>query len=225
MRVEHLHDAISIPTGDEGGRISKTLAEVASNLAQGFAPDALGPWLAGAFLFPIRKKDGGVRPIAVGEVLRRLVSKVCCHALKEQTDIFFSGIGQVGVGIKGGAEAAVQAVRLSLGDLHLNQKMALKVDISNAFNEVSRQAILAELQEHFPMLEQWFRLCYAQPAVLSCNGTILSFRSELGVQQGDPLAPLFFALALSPCCRRLRTELNPEPLRLVPRRWYFGRHP
>ena len=116
MRAEHLQDAISTPTGDEGGRISLALAEIATNLARGIAPEMVGPWLAGACLIPLRKKDDiGVRPIAVGEVIRRLVSKVCCNCIKEKAASFFLDIGQVGVGTKGGAEAAVQAVRISSG--------------------------------------------------------------------------------------------------------------
>ena len=37
-------------------------------------PEAV-PWLCAANLHPLKKDDGGIRPIAVGEVLRRITAK------------------------------------------------------------------------------------------------------------------------------------------------------
>ena len=51
----------------------------------------IAPWLTGAPLTAIYKKQegGGIRPIAVGETLRRLISRVCCSAVKFQLpDVF-----------------------------------------------------------------------------------------------------------------------------------------
>jgi hypothetical protein len=51
------------------------LCAVVNLLAQGRAPDFVAPVLAGAGLVALPKPNGGVRPIAVGEILRRLTSK------------------------------------------------------------------------------------------------------------------------------------------------------
>ena len=56
------------------------------------------------------KAGGGLRPIAIGETIRRLVSKCCCEATTEDAK-FILGPLQVGVGTQGGAEASVHAVR------------------------------------------------------------------------------------------------------------------
>ena len=53
-------------------------------LARGDAPEELAPYLAGAKLFGAEKKDGGIRPIAVGESLRRLTAKTLCQATRDE---------------------------------------------------------------------------------------------------------------------------------------------
>ena len=72
--------------------------------------------------------------------------------------------------------------------------VVLKVDMANAFNRVSRQLILNECARHFPELLPWTAACYAQhPTLRHRLGTLVS---ATGVQQGDPLGPLLFSLAL-----------------------------
>ena len=61
------------------------------------APATLAPHLAGATLHALPKKQGGVRPIAVGEVLRRLVGKLLCQAVREESRAYLWPL-QVGVG-------------------------------------------------------------------------------------------------------------------------------
>lgn len=174
---------------------------------------AAAPWLAGAPIHPIRKRGDpqGVRPIAVGEVFRRLVSRACCAVLRQKTDEFFLARKQV--------EAAVQALRREQDRAAAESRewVVLRVDLENSFNSVSRGEIEARLKEHFPELVRWFRFCYAEPARLFCQSRLLPFGSAAGVQQGDPLGPFLFALALAPCNERLIRELGEEALSV----WYL----
>ena len=71
----------------------------------------------------------------------------------------------------------------------------LKVDMKNAFNQVSRRALLSECAEHFPELLPWVGWCYGQHPYLW--HTLGCLTSESGVQQGDPLGPLLFSLVLN----------------------------
>ena len=80
LRAQHLLDAL---TPAAKATVIEQLASVLSLLARGAAPESLMPHLAGAKLFAAEKKDGGVRPIAVGEILRRLTAKCLCHAAKD----------------------------------------------------------------------------------------------------------------------------------------------
>ena len=72
LRVQHLRDAC--PVGGNDALLAQ-LCAVVNLLAQGRAPDFVAPVLAGAGLVALPKPNGGVRPIAVGEILRRLTSK------------------------------------------------------------------------------------------------------------------------------------------------------
>ena len=67
--------------------------------------------------------------------------------------------------------------------------------MKNAFNMVSRQALLSECSTHFPELLPWASWCYSQHPILW--HPLGCLRSEQGVQQGDPLGPLFFSLVLN----------------------------
>lgn len=80
-------------------------------------------------------------------------------------------------------------------DEHWNtEDFVFKVDMRNAFNLVSRQAVLDECSVHLPELLPWASWCYGQhPILWHTMGTI---SSEAGVQQGDPLGPLLFCLML-----------------------------
>ena len=86
------------------------------------------------------KKDGGVRPIVVGMSLRRLTSKLLsAHA----TGFLASSLSplQVGVGVAGGVEAAVDATRHFAQCLGPSE-IIVKLDFVNAFNSVRRDVIL-----------------------------------------------------------------------------------
>ena len=70
----------------------------------------------------------------------------------------------------------------------------VKVEMHNAFNLVSRQALLDECAIHFSELLPWASWCYGSHPLLWHPVGHLS--SQSGVQQGDPLRPLFFSLVL-----------------------------
>ena len=58
--------------------------------------------LLGARLIPITKKDGGIRPIAIGTIFHKLISSAIMCNLKEKLPGTFSPV-QFGVGMPGGA--------------------------------------------------------------------------------------------------------------------------
>eukprot|EP00731_Ephydatia_muelleri_P019513 Em0012g338a len=135
-----------------------------------------------------------IRPIAVGEALRRLTGKCLCIITKPKATDFFAPL-QYGVACTAGAEKVIHGVRSCIKEHWIDDNFTVcKVDMSNAFNCVSRQALLEECAVHFPELLPWVGWCYgSQPTLWHSLGQL---SSEVGVQQGDPLGPLLFSLVL-----------------------------
>ena len=140
--------------------------------------------------------DCDVRPIAIGEVLRRLTSRCLCAMVKSKAADYFSP-HQLGVACPGGAETMVHSLRACV-DRHWEDDdfVVLKVDLRNAFNNVSRQAVLDQCHSHFPELFPWVSWCYSHPTNLW--HPLGSLSSTSGVQQGDPLGSLLFSLVIHP---------------------------
>ena len=84
MRVQHLLDAATVPLPTS---ILSSLQHDVNLLAAGKAPKELSIYLSGATLTALSNNKSNcppdVRPIAVGEVLRRLTSKCVCHLIKD----------------------------------------------------------------------------------------------------------------------------------------------
>eukprot|EP00854_Cymbomonas_tetramitiformis_P016591 gene16591-biopygen17118 len=155
-----------------GGR--DALLEVCNHLAAGCVPCGVREWLAGARLVALLKDDLGVnvRPVACGEVLRKLVAKVICKQ-------------------RGRADLGVHVVQAAL-DQH-PEWVCVKADAKNALNAVHREAVFEAIERDVPKLWAWTDLCYGVEASLgfrlgSADGSVMRFiKSREGAQQGDPL--------------------------------------
>ena len=181
----------------------RALTSLVSLILKGKTPSQIQPFFFGASLVALKKKDGGVRPIAVGCTLRRLAAKCASHhALKELADLLSPR--QLGYGVPWGVEAAVHAIRKYLKDLQSDQ-VILKIDLKNAFNSVRRDKILLAVEELIPELHPFVHSSYCQSSSLMWENDVVL--SSEGVQQGDPLGPLLFCLSIHKMCVKLKSEL------------------
>ena len=91
----------------------------------------------------MRKKNGGIRPVVVGNVFRRLAAKVGFNAVSRAVSHELLPI-QLGVSVKGGVQAAVHAVRTFItNNIDSNDhKVIVELDLMNAFNSVRRDHVL-----------------------------------------------------------------------------------
>ena len=92
LRANHLREATRCPTASCGTCALRAIAATVNLLAAGGAPPEIASYLCGATLLAVKKKNGGLRPIAVGEVLRRLTSKCLSRAVQsDSSDAIASG--------------------------------------------------------------------------------------------------------------------------------------
>ena len=218
LRVQHLLDATEVPMQSS---ICSSLRSIVNLLATSSVSNVVSKFLAGGNLTALTKDKPGsppdIRPIAVGETLRRLVGKCLCQITKGKASDYFSP-HQFGVACPSGAEKIVHGLRSCIEE-HQNEQdfVVMKIDLRNAFNLVSRQALLDECSAHFPELLQWAAWCYGQhPLLWSPMGTIMS---ESGVQQGDPLGPLLFCLVLQKVLSAIASD--PNCFDLLFHAWYI----
>jgi hypothetical protein len=152
-------------------------------------------WIASFFFF-LDKADGGHRPIAVDNIFVRLFGK-CISKLKsfEIGDKIKSV--QLGVGISGGCEFVAHTVTNWTHEIcssPFSDKIILRIDITNAFNSISRESIQAGIIKFCPSLLNYFNWAYGDATELVLiNGKVIGHSSS-GIRQGDPLGPMFFCL-------------------------------
>ncbi|KAL5509541.1 hypothetical protein EMCRGX_G004932 [Ephydatia muelleri] len=197
LHIQHLLDTSEVPLQFP---ISSSLRDIVNLLASGkpgFPPD--------------------IRPIAVGEALRRLTGKCLCAVLKSKASEFFAPF-QFGVACPAGAEKVIHGLRHCIEE-HWEEEdfVVLKIDMCNAFNLVSRQALLDECAFHFPDLLPWASWCYGQQPLL--QHPLGTLTSEVGVQQGDPLGPMFFSLVLHKLVSAIATD--EDTAKLLFHAWYL----
>ena len=176
-----------------------SLAKFVNACLAGYLPPEIQPYLCGGRLVPLRKKDEGIRPLVIGELLRAIAAKLslaeienCLQALQPL---------QIGVGSKGPViPSAILAVKSWIAEM-ADDEILLKIDIANAYNTIDRQACLAGVAKFCPDLLRWARWCldganhvYYDHEVILCSR---------GVQQGDPLAPMLFSVGLHLVAERL----------------------
>ena len=196
LTPQHLKDLISKPTGEAGVRLLQSITCLSNILLRGKLPQDVLPFFFGASLIAFTKPNGGIRPIAIGNVFRRLTAKAAASAVKGdiQGKLFRH---QLGVGVPCGAEALVHSAR-SFCNAHScspDPILFLKIDFENAFNSIRRDKVLREIQSELKSLYPFLYQCYAKPSILFYNDLIL--HSSEGIQQGDPLGPLCFSLAIN----------------------------
>ena len=97
-----------------------------------------------ASLSALSKKNGRVRPIAVSQILRRLIAKCLVKEAKSEAIELFDCF-QLGVGISRGAEAIIHSAKTTYEKI-LNtdsKEGVLQIDFLNAFNSFKRSKLTA----------------------------------------------------------------------------------
>ena len=112
LRVQHLLDAISGTTVPAAQQCLLELTKWMNLLQSGRLHSSLSPWLGGAPLIALPPEEGQwYLPHSRWRGVRRQASRLCCVAVRSELPDIFLPYGQVGVGVKGGLEAAIHTLR------------------------------------------------------------------------------------------------------------------
>ena len=179
--------------GENGRDLRTALANVTKKICREDVHDhSLEAFLA-CRLVPLDKQPG-LRPIGVGEVLRRVSAKVVMSVVKKDVVTASSKI-QMCSGQEAGCEAAIHSMRKMFeGE---ESEAVILVDAANAFNSINREALIHNLDVLCPIFGQYVRNCYRFPVRLFVIGGS-ELKSKEGTTQGDPAGMAIYAIGLTP---------------------------
>ena len=203
MRAEHLMQAVGNINNARQSKVLGTLTRLVNVMMKGQIPDSVAPYLCGGRLHAALKKGGGIRPIAVGNLLRRLVSRLAVMAVFDQAQELL-GSTQVGVGRRGGAESVIHAIKRNIR--RYPGLSILQCDLVNAFGESERKNALDLVAEKFPSIYKWAHRSYGGENILFYGDQVITVTK--GWLQGDPLSSLMFSLALLPLTEQIKEEVQ-----------------
>ena len=176
----------------EGLVLRNEIATLAKKLAtENLDPIAIESYNANR-LIPLDKCPG-IRPVGVGEILRRIIGKSISWTLKKDIQEVVGPL-QTCSGLNSGGEAAIHAMKEIFNEEETDG--VILVDASNAFNNMNRLASLHNIRVICPAISTILINMYRIPTrfFLAGGEEILS---REGTTQGDNLAMPFYALGTS----------------------------
>ena len=181
---------------------SESLAQAIAELTKSLCRDEIKPHLLQEFLagrlIPLQKNPSGIRPIGVGEVLRRIIAKAVTRFLKQDIQTA-GGTLQTCTGIESGIEAAIHAMK-SIFDEQQTEGTLL-IDATNAFNSLNRGVALHNIKVLCPTFHRFLANIYQSPSRLfissgSSDTPPHCILSEEGATQGDPAAMAMYSIGI-----------------------------
>jgi hypothetical protein len=174
--------------------------------------------LTSSRLIGLLKPNRGVRPIAIGEALYRLIGRLVLVAdpvMASGNAAPYVGVHQFGVAYPGGVEAPVHAIR----ELHDSNRLRalVSLDWRNAFNSIDHVYTAHEINKRAPGLARLYAWSYCDNSLLVLSyafveaDLVASILSQSGMRQGDVLGPLFFSIGVAATMERLAALPSTHP--------------
>ena len=197
-----------------GYRPSQKLSDAIACLARRLCTNLVDPDSITAFtcsrLIPL-DKNPGVRPVGIGEVVRRIVGKAAIRVISKDLRRV-AGSDQLCVGQRAGIESAIHELRTSFASSR--EHALLQIDASNAFNTLNRCLALQNIDMICPLMKVILLNTYRENSLLPAGNEL--FHSSEGLTQGDNLAMAAFGANTLPLIRRLKEQMS-SPIR---QKWY-----
>jgi hypothetical protein len=162
--------------------------------------------LTGGDLFGILKKDGGIRPITCGMMTRRIAGRVITALARPEMEETFKKL-QKGVGAPNGATRITNNTAYWFEQRkNADDWVAMKIDFTNAFNNVSRVAFSDAVDADFLWMKPMVDMLYGAANTLRFGDRRLS--AQEGCFQGCSLSSFLFSLVLQPIIERIQEECD-----------------
>ena len=113
LRAHHLKEMIQSAFYKMSVRLQTSLTSFVNCCLKGNLPVLSAPYIASATVTPLEKKNGGIRSIAVGETIRRLVSKCASSMLVMNKHNHFHP-HQMDVGTRDGGVGILHAIHRAI---------------------------------------------------------------------------------------------------------------
>ena len=192
FRPSHLREVLMCGISEIESTSLTVLTDFVNLSASGTLPIEIAQILLAASLIPFRKNfsrdasvAGGVRTIASGETLRRLVAKCVLKKVQEKFKVIVTPL-QCGVAVSDAVNSIAFTMRQYYEVLQTEPQLGLmQIDLCNAFNSVDRTPILQFVCSKLPEASAWAEwvLCAAAPLYLGTRQLLCT----TGVQQGGPM--------------------------------------
>jgi hypothetical protein len=180
---------------------SKEFQEAYANyilhLLRGEGPDrdSCSTAFIGSVLIALEKDDDNIRPIAIGRLDFRVVSKLAVWLVGKAGCEEHFGKRQRGVGTSDGVGSIIHQLRAVIEQHHDDPDfMLMQYDLRNAYNNISRTRVRQVVMRYFPWMAPWVDYMYDRVS-MGMFGEMEVPSSE-GTQQGDPLGPFLFSIVL-----------------------------
>ena len=182
--------------------LRKTIADMTKRLCRDNTVKHLEAFLACRLIH--LDKQPGVRPIGIGEILRRVFREIVMKLLKRDV-LKATGSFQLCAGQNAGSEAAIHAVYEMFNKE--STEAILMVEASNAFNAINRETFLHNTKILCPSISAYVNNSYSSPTDLYSQGG-RSIKLEEGTTQDDPTAMAIYALGITPLLAWLSKKSN-----------------
>jgi len=158
LRPRYIFDCLNSADRSAKAGLLESMLTLATTVSEDRLQPRAAPYLCAARLIPLKKKDGGVRPIAVGDTLHRLTAKWLLATSQGRSAT--AALAPLQTAFEKGSPCEVVAMGVQTLADTLNGStgwMLLQVDLKNAFNSIQRPAILDALEQRCPSMLPWVR--------------------------------------------------------------------
>ena len=191
--------------------ILELLVSAAEDFARADTPHEVAKSFMLASMTALQKKDGGVRGIATGTSFRRLVAKTLARQFGAVVEATCSPF-QFALSTRAGTDCVGHAVRFATDANPATT--VLSIDGVGAYDHVFRSAMFEKLfeRENLRGLLPFVRATYLQLSKykwIDGEGVRHNIEQHEGGEQGDPLMPLLFCLAIHNALLEVQESLLP----------------